>query len=133
MEGADPYDLQRFIEAQAGGIYEQALAELRDGEKHSHWMWFVFPQHADLGRSPTARHFGLSGVDEAKAYLAHPVLGDRLRDCCDAILPHLRAGKRAQDILGKTDAMKIKSSMEIFAAADPEEPRFREILRLLDL
>ena len=131
MTAPDPFDLQRFLDAQAGGVYEQALAELRQGEKRSHWMWFIFPQHVDLGRSPTARHFGLSGVSEAAAYLEHPVLGDRLLDCCDAILPHLRGGKSAIAILGPLDAMKLKSSMEIFAEAKPAERRFREVLDLL--
>ena len=131
MHGADPFNLHRFVDAQAGGVFEQALAELHSGAKHSHWMWFIFPQHVDLGHSPTAKHFGLSGVEEARAYVQHPVLGDRLRDCCDAILPHLRQGTSAAAVLGGIDAMKLKSSMEIFAAADPDEPCFREVLRLV--
>jgi uncharacterized protein (DUF1810 family) len=131
VDAADPFDLGRFVEAQAGGVHERALSELQGGSKRSHWMWFVFPQHSDLGRSPTAKRFGLSGVDEARTYLEHPLLGDRLKACCDAILPHLRGGRPAQDILGPVDAMKLKSSMEIFAAADPGEHRFREILGLL--
>ncbi len=131
MGEADPFNLERFVDAQAGGVYEQALAELHDGRKRSHWMWFIFPQHADLGRSPTAKKYGLSGVEEARAYLDHPLLAGRLRACCDAILPHLRAGARAEDVLGEIDAMKLKSSVEIFAAADPEAYRFKEILGLL--
>lgn len=131
MDGGDPFVLQRFVDAQGDGVYEQALVELKAGAKRSHWMWFVFPQHVDLGHSPTARHYGLSGVGEARAYLAHPLLGDRLLDCCDAILPHLRAGIAAEEILGTVDAMKLKSSMEIFSEARPEEGRFREVLRLL--
>ena len=130
MSEADPFDLQRFVDAQADGVYEQAQAELRQGQKLTHWMWFIFPQHVDLGHSPTARHFGLSGVSEARAYVEHPVLRDRLLHCCDAILPHLRGGKPAADILGQLDAMKLRSSMEIFAAADAGETRFAEILAL---
>ena len=131
MGAGDPFDLQRFIDAQAGGVYERALAELKAGSKRSHWMWFVFPQHVDLGHSPTAKYYGLSGVEEAKAYAAHPLLCARLLDCCDAILPHLRAGVVADRILGSVDAMKLKSSMKIFAAARPDEDRFWEVLRLL--
>lgn len=130
MSGGDPFNLQRFVDAQSGGVFEQALAELRQGSKRSHWIWFIFPQHDDLGRSPTAKRYGLSGVAEAEAYLAHPILGNRLLDCCDAILPHLRAGIAAADILGELDAMKLRSSMEIFAAADGHEARFAEILGL---
>jgi uncharacterized protein (DUF1810 family) len=103
------------------------LAELETGRKTSHWMWFIFPQHRDLGRSATAKFFGLSGVDEARAYLAHPLLGDRLRACCRAILPHLRT-HRAEAILGPIDALKLRSSMEIFGKAAPDEPLFREVL-----
>ena len=110
----DPYDLARFVEAQAGGVYETALAELQAGQKRSHWMWFIFPQHRDLGRSPTAKYYGLSGADEAAAYLAHPVLGPRLRTCFAAIRTHLDAGKNAEAILGPIDALKFKSSAEIF-------------------
>ena len=131
MDGDDPFVLQRFVDAQAGGFYEQALAELNAGSTRSHWMWFVFPQHVDLGHSPTAKYYGLSGVEEAKAYAAHPLLGDRLLYCCDAILPHLRDGLSAERILGSVDAMKLKSSMELFAEAKPGEDRFREVLRLL--
>jgi len=128
---ADPFNLERFVEAQDHGVHAQALAELDAGRKRSHWMWFIFPQHADLGRSPTAKRFGLTGVAEARAYLDQPLLGNRLMACCDAILPHLRRGARADDILGAIDAMKLRSSMEIFAAARPDEYRFKEILGLL--
>lgn len=131
MDGGDPFALWRFVDAQAGAVYEQALAEIKAGAKRSHWMWFIFPQHVDLGRSPTARLYGLSGVEEARAFLAHPLLGDRLLDCCDAILPHLRAGVSAKEIFGSVDAMKLKSSMEIFAEAKPDEGRFRQVLSLL--
>ena len=123
----DSFDLERFVTAQAGGLFEQALAELRAGRKQSHWMWFIFPQHRDLGRSSTAKFFGLSGVAEAQAYLAHPLLGDRLRQCCQAILPHLRA-QPAEAILGPIDALKLRSSMEIFGEASPGEALFPEVL-----
>ena len=126
----DPFNLQRFVDAQGGGVYEQALAELQAGKKRGHWMWFIFPQHVDLGRSPTAKYYGLSGVEEAQAYLDHPLLGPRLVACCDAILPHLLNGTAARDILGDIDALKIGSSMEIFLRAQPEEYRFPEILEL---
>lgn len=124
----DPFTLGRFIEAQAGGVYEQALAELRAGQKRSHWMWFIFPQHRDLGHSPTAKFYGLRGVDEARAFATHPVLGQRLLACCRAILPHL-AANRPEDILGPVDALKLKSSMAIFAEAMPGEPLFAQVLQ----
>ena len=81
----DPFNLQRFIDAQAGGVYEQALSEIRAGEKRSHWMWFIFPQSAELGRSPTARFYGLSGEEEARVYLAHPLLGPRYGESVAAV------------------------------------------------
>lgn len=123
----DPFNLARFVDAQAGGVFEQALDELHSGRKQSHWMWFVFPQHRDLGRSETARYFGLSGVDEARAYAAHPLLGPRLRSCCAAILPHLEEGRSAEAIMGPVDAMKLRSSMELFGEADPDEPLFAAV------
>jgi uncharacterized protein (DUF1810 family) len=125
---ADPFNLARFVQAQAGGIFEQALLELRSGRKRSHWMWFIFPQHRDLGRSATAKFYGLSGIEEAAAYADHPMLGPRLRSCCEAILPHLESGTSAQSILGVVDAMKLKSSMELFAHARPDEPLFAAVL-----
>ena len=90
-------------------------------------MWFIFPQHRDLGRSATAQYYGLSGVEEARAYLAHPLLGNRLRACCRAILPHLGT-TTAEAILGSIDALKLRSSMEIFGEAAPDEPLFGEVL-----
>jgi uncharacterized protein (DUF1810 family) len=122
----DPFDLDRFVTAQSGGTYEQALAELRAGRKTSHWMWFIFPQHRDLGRSATAKFYGLSGIDEASAYARHPMLGDRLRICCGVILPHLQL-RPAEEIFGPVDALKLRSSMEIFAAAVPDVPLFRNV------
>ena len=90
-------------------------------------MWFIFPQHRDLGRSPTAKYYGLDGIDEARAYQANPLLGQRLRACCRAILPHLR-DEPADAILGPVDAIKLRSSMEIFAEAAPDEPLFQDVL-----
>jgi uncharacterized protein (DUF1810 family) len=120
-------DLERFVAAQdAGGTYEQALRELRAGRKRSHWMWFVFPQVAGLGRSPTAQHYAVSGLAEARAYLAHDVLGPRLRECAQAL-----AGLDTTDpvaVLGPVDAMKLRSSMTLFALAAPDEAVFRTVL-----
>ena len=123
----DPFGLQRFVEAQAaGGTYDSAVRELRAGRKTSHWMWFVFPQLAGLGRSPTAHHFALRGADEARAYLAHPVLGPRLRECARVV-----ASLPTDDpvaVLGGTDAQKLRSSMTLFAVVEPDEPVFAEVL-----
>ena len=119
--------LQRFVDAQdGGGTYAAALAELRAGRKRSHWMWFVFPQVAGLGRSPTAQHYAIGGLDEARAYLAHPVLGPRLRECAAAL-----TGLDTRDpvaVLGGVDAQKLRSSMTLFAAAAPDEPVFGRVL-----
>jgi uncharacterized protein (DUF1810 family) len=124
--------LQRFVDAQAGGVFEMALAEIEAGRKRSHWMWFIFPQHRDLGRSPTAKHYGLSGADEARAYAGHPLLGPRLRAAAKAVLPHLKGDKSAEAIMGPVDALKLRSSMEIFAASVPDEPLVGELLNALD-
>jgi len=128
---SDPFHLERFVEAQANGVYEQALAELRAGQKRSHWMWFIFPQHRDLGRSTTAKYYGLSGIREARAYAAHPLLGARLRECAAVLAGHLE-DKGAEAILGTIDAMKLRSSMDIFAEAVPAEPLFGEVRRMAD-
>jgi uncharacterized protein (DUF1810 family) len=120
-------DLERFTSAQdADGTYERALAELRRGHKTSHWMWFVFPQVAGLGHSSLAQHFALSGLDEARAYLAHPVLGPRLRECCEALLD--LENSSADAVLGSVDAMKLRSSTTLFQLADPGEPLFAAVL-----
>lgn len=120
-------DLQRFVDAQdADGTYDAALRELRAGRKQTHWMWFVFPQLAGLGRSPTARHFALSGPAEARAYLAHPVLGDRLRACAAALTALATADPVA--VLGPVDAQKLSSSMTLFARVAPDEPVFGQVL-----
>ena len=120
MDG-DPFDLARFVSAQdRGGTYAQALAELRAGAKRGHWMWFVFPQVAGLGRSPTSRLYAVSGLPEARAYLAHPVLGPRLAECAHAV--DELAAHNASSVLGSIDAVKLRSSMTLFerAAENPE-------------
>jgi uncharacterized protein (DUF1810 family) len=128
LSAADPHDLQRFLDAQdRGGTYERALGELRAGRKASHWMWFVFPQLAGLGRSEMARRYAIASLDEAKAYLAHPVLGPRLRECAAALLA-LDEGRSARQVLGDTDAVKLRSSMTLFDRAAPEEPLFGRVL-----
>src|SRR5215470_19228805 len=109
----DPYDLQRFVTAQdAGGTYQRAVAELRAGRKTSHWMWFVFPQIAGLGYSPASRTYAITSLDEARAYLAHPVLGARLIECA-TILTGL-TGRTAEQIFGEVDAQKLHSSTTLF-------------------
>ena len=120
MDAVDPYRLGRFVAAQErGGTYERAVAELRAGAKVSHWMWFVFPQVAGLGMSATSREFAIASVAEARAYLAHPVLGPRLRECARVVAE--TEGRSAERIFGPVDAMKLRSSMTLFAAADPAE------------
>jgi uncharacterized protein (DUF1810 family) len=90
-------------------------------------MWFIFPQHRDLGRSPTAKFYGLVGADEARAYLSHPLLGPRLIACCEAILPHL-SKRPAEEVLGPVDSLKLRSSMTIFSEAGPDQPLFTAVL-----
>ncbi|MFB1298311.1 DUF1810 domain-containing protein [Mycobacterium sp. pW049] len=119
------YDLDRFVDAQASA-YEGALAELRAGSKRSHWIWFVFPQLRGLGRSPTAQRFGIESLDEARAYLAHPVLGPRLRECAEVLAEH--AGRSATEILGQPDDVKVRSSMTLFARATDDAEPFRAVL-----
>jgi uncharacterized protein (DUF1810 family) len=118
-------DLQRFVDAQAG-TYDRALAELRAGRKTSHWMWWVFPQVAGLGMSPTSQAYAITDVAEARAYVGHEVLGPRLRECCRALLD--LEDVSAERVLGSIDAMKLRSSMTLLAHADPDEPVFREVL-----
>lgn len=123
----DPYGLQRFVTAQdQAGTYAEALQELRAGRKRSHWMWFVFPQVAGLGQSPTSRRYAISSLDEARAYLAHPVLGPRLLECTRALGEV--EGRSAEEIFGGIDAMKLRSSMTLFTHADPDQPEFRDVL-----
>ena len=123
--GAD--GLQRFVDAQnSSGTYAAALAELRAGRKRTHWMWFVFPQVAGLGRSAMAQRYALSGLGEATAYLGHPVLGPRLLECARALLSLEETDPVA--VLGPVDAQKLRSSMTLFARAAPEETVFTEVL-----
>ncbi|KAB0681429.1 DUF1810 domain-containing protein [Aureimonas leprariae] len=122
----DPFDLERFVAAQAP-VYPQVRAELERGRKASHWMWFVFPQIAGLGSSPTARAFAIRSPDEARAYLAHPALGKRLFECIDLVLAV--EGRSAHEIFGSPDDMKFRSSLTLFRAAAPEEARFDAGLR----
>ena len=120
------YDLARFVRAQAG-VYPNALAELHHGEKRTHWMWFVFPQVLGLGLSENARLYGISGADEARAFLDHELLGPRLREATQATLSHADT-RKAIDILGPIDCMKFKSSMTLFEAVAPEDSCFAEAL-----
>jgi uncharacterized protein (DUF1810 family) len=122
---SDPFDLQRFVEAQAPA-YARALAELRAGDKRSHWMWFVFPQLAGLGSSPMAQRYAISGLEEAQAYLAHPVLGPRLRACVAAV--NGVEGKTAHQIFGSPDDLKFRSSLTLFAEAASDDAHFRQAL-----
>ena len=124
---ADPYDLRRFVEAQdEHGTYERALAELRAGRKRSHWMWFVFPQVDGLGSSGMAQRFAIGSLDEARVYLAHPILGARLRASVAALaeLPH----PDANAVFGGIDAMKLRSSLTLFLRASPADPMFTSAL-----
>jgi uncharacterized protein (DUF1810 family) len=119
------FDLDRFVAAQAE-IYGQVLAELRAGRKQSHWMWFVFPQIAGLGRSATATHYAITSLDEARAYFEHPALGARLRECTALVLDV--DTRSAHDIFGSPDDRKFHSSMTLFAQAAPSEPLFDRAL-----
>ena len=123
----DPYDLERFVGAQdADGTYTRALEELRQAHKLSHWMWFVFPQIAGLGQSPTSKKFAISSLDEARAYMRHPVLGARLVQCT-AVLSEIR-GRSAEHIFGPADAQKLRSSMTLFRRVAPAEAGFGQVL-----
>jgi len=122
---AEPYNLERFVAAQEG-VHERALAELRAGEKRSHWMWFIFPQIAGLGFSPMAQRYAIGSLDEARAYLAHPVLGDRLRACTAAV--NGVTGRSAHALFGSPDDVKFRSSMTLFTRAAPEEPLFAAVM-----
>lgn len=123
----DPHRLQRFVDAQdEDGTYQTALRELRDGRKRSHWMWFIFPQMAGLGQSPTSRRYGISSLEEARAYIEYPVLGPRLEECTRALLH--RRGANARDIFGGIDAIKLRSSMTLFHRAAPKNPLCAEVL-----
>jgi uncharacterized protein (DUF1810 family) len=134
---ADPYDLDRFVSAQdAGGTYGRAVAELRAGYKTGHWMWFVFPQIAGLGQSSTSRRYAISSLAEARAYLRHPLLGPRLRECAQILVTAglgglgglSGPGRTAEQIFGGIDATKLRSSMTLFRLADPAEPAFGQVI-----
>jgi uncharacterized protein (DUF1810 family) len=124
----DRFGLGRFVDAQEdGAIYAQALAELRLGRKRSHWIWFVFPQIAGLGSNPMSEAYAIGSLAEARAYLSHSQLGPRLRECCEALLA-ADARQSAEAILGAIDALKLRSSMTLFARAAPEDPLFAAVL-----
>jgi uncharacterized protein (DUF1810 family) len=123
MSAAD--DLDRFVTAQQG-VYTGVLDELRAGRKVGHWIWFIFPQIAGLGHSAMSQLYAISSLDEARAYLAHPVLGMRLRECAAIVLA--TTGRSALEIFGSIDAMKLRSSMTLFQRAAPEEPVFGQVL-----
>jgi uncharacterized protein (DUF1810 family) len=126
VTGFPNYDLERFLDAQ-DGVIDTVLAELRSGTKRSHWMWFVFPQITGLGQSAMSRRFAIASIGEAKAYLAHPILGRRLRECVEAGLQW--SGKRdAPAIFGAVDAMKFRSSLTLFVACAPDDPLFEAAL-----
>ena len=122
---SDPYDLERFVNAQAP-IYDRALAEITRGRKQSHWMWFVFPQFAGLGFSDMSRRFAIATLAEARAYLAHPLLGARLTECAEAVLNVKDASALA--IFGSPDDMKLRSSATLFAAVSPPGSVFHRLL-----
>jgi uncharacterized protein (DUF1810 family) len=122
---ADPFNLQRFLDAQAP-VYERARRELEAGRKESHWMWFIFPQIAGLGQSPMSIRFAIASLDEAKAYLAQPVLGARLRECATLVLD--AEGRTARQIFGPIDELKFRSSMTLFARAAPDEELFQRCI-----
>ena len=126
MNSTDPFDLDRFLAAQAG-VHERAVAELRGGRKRSHWMWFVFPQLTGLGHSARAQRYGITSVDEARAYLAHPVLGARLQECA-AVLEGLDASLSASSIFGYPDDLKLRSCLTLFARAAGPDSIFGRLL-----
>jgi uncharacterized protein (DUF1810 family) len=121
----DPFDLQRFVEAQEP-VYHRVCDELRRGRKTSHWMWFVFPQIRGLGHSPIAQKFAIASLAEARAYLDHPILGPRLRQCTQLVIDV--EGRTASEIFGYPDDMKFRSSMTLFALAAPDDPLFKSAL-----
>jgi uncharacterized protein (DUF1810 family) len=123
----DPFDLERFVAAQnAGGTYGRAVRELQQGQKTSHWMWFIFPQIAGLGHSPVAREFAISSLQESQAYVRHPELGSRLIECTRLVAR--TQGRTAEQIFGGIDAKKLRSSMTLFLRAAPGEALFSQVL-----
>jgi uncharacterized protein (DUF1810 family) len=123
--GDDSFDLQRFISAQAKH-YDAARKELLRGHKETHWMWFIFPQIEGLGQSPTSRLYAIKSAAEAQQYLQHPLLGARLRECATILLG--LKGRSAHDIFGSPDDVKLRSSMTLFAAVEPQAPVFAQVL-----
>ena len=123
---SDPYNLQRFVDAQ-DSVYEEVCRELRDGYKRSHWMWFIFPQIKGLGHSPLANKFAMSSLQEAKEYLKHPILGARLRECSRLVT--ILEGRSIDQIFGHTDSLKLRSSMTLFAHATPDNEIFKDALQ----
>jgi uncharacterized protein (DUF1810 family) len=123
--GADQFDLRRFVDAQ-DRVYDAVVGELRSGQKRSHWIWFVFPQLRGLGHSPTAQHYAIASLDEARAYLMHEVLGPRLRECARLVADI--DGRSANDIFGWPDNLKVRSSMTLFARATDNDAEFRAVL-----
>jgi uncharacterized protein (DUF1810 family) len=123
--GPDPYQLSRFLEAQEGD-FDRALAEIRSGRKRSHWIWYIFPQIDGLGSSSTSRHYAIKSLEEAKAYLAHPVLGPRLLECAEAVLG--ARGRSAHDIFGSPDDLKVRSCATLFAQVSPAGSVFERLL-----
>jgi len=122
---SDPYNLHRFVEAQER-VFDRVVGELKSGLKRSHWMWFIFPQIRGLGSSPMAQIYAISSLDEAKAYLQHPILGERLRECVRLV--NNVEGRTRHEIFGSPDDMKFHSSMTLFALANPQEPLFAAAL-----
>ena len=123
----DPYDLQRFVDAQEP-VYDAVISELTDGRKRSHWIWFVFPQLRGLGSSPTAVRYGISSREEAVAYLAHEVLGPRLRECTRLVTQI--DGRSIEDIFGWPDYLKVRSSMTLFARSTADNADFLAVLEM---
>ena len=126
MTTGDPYNLQRFVDAQRE-IFGQVLGELREGRKQSHWMWYIFPQIKGLGSSPMAQRYAILSLDEARAYWAHPVLGDRLRECTQLVTA--ARGQSIEDILGYPDNLKFHSSLTLFSHATKHDAVFEDALR----
>jgi uncharacterized protein (DUF1810 family) len=122
----DPFNLQRFVDAQ-DGVFDRVCSELRAGRKRSHWMWYIFPQISGLGSSATAQKFAISSMAEAKAYLAHPLLGPRLRGCTELV--NAIEGRSIDDVFGYPDHLKFHSSMTLFARAAPLDPVFQAALQ----
>jgi uncharacterized protein (DUF1810 family) len=124
-DSPDPFDLKRFVSAQESD-YQRALAEIAAGRKRSHWMWYIFPQFAGLGLSSASRHYAIGSLDEARAYLAHPILGPRLIECAEAALTV--TGRSAHAIFGSPDDLKLRSSVTLFALVSPENSVFHRVL-----